>query len=70
MIKAAVFDLDGTLLDRDESVQKFITNQYDRFKKFLDDILKETYIKRFIELDHRGYIWKDKVYQQLVEEFQ
>lgn len=70
MIKAAIFDLDGTLLDRDESVKKFITTQYDQLQKFLDDIPKETYIKRFIELDHRGYVWKDKVYQQLVEEFQ
>ncbi|WP_218240944.1 HAD hydrolase-like protein, partial [Pseudomonas sp. 2822-17] len=25
---------------------------------------------RFIELDQRGYVWKDKVYQQLVEELQ
>lgn len=32
-------------------------------------IPKSEYIKRFIELDNRGYVWKDKVYQQLVEEF-
>jgi putative hydrolase of the HAD superfamily len=24
---------------------------------------------RFIELDYRGYVWKDKVYQKLVEDF-
>ncbi|MEH7225994.1 HAD family hydrolase [Bacillus sp. JJ1566] len=70
MIKAAIFDLDGTLLNRDESVKKFITTQYDRLNEFVGHIPKETYIKRFIELDHRGYVWKDKVYQQLVEEFQ
>lgn len=70
MIKAAIFDLDGTLLDRDESVKKFITDQFDRLKEFLDHIPQETYIKRFIELDHRGYVWKDKVYQQVVKEFQ
>jgi FMN phosphatase YigB (HAD superfamily) len=29
MIKAVLFDLDGTLLDRDESVKKFIDCQYD-----------------------------------------
>ncbi|MCC3357230.1 HAD family hydrolase [Bacillus sp. REN16] len=69
MIKAAIFDLDGTLLDRDESVKKFITSQYDRLIEFIAHIPKETYIKRFIELDQRGYVWKDKVYQQLVEEF-
>jgi putative hydrolase of the HAD superfamily len=69
MIKAVLFDLDGTLLDRDESVKKFIDNQYDRLNRIVGHIPRETYIKRFIELDQRGYVWKDKVYQQLVEEF-
>ena len=30
---------------------------------------KEQYVSRFIELDCRGYVWKDKVYQQMVAEF-
>ena len=69
MIKAVIFDLDGTLLNRDESVKKFIDNQYDRLYKWVNHIPKEDYITRFIEMDHRGYVWKDKVYQQLTEEF-
>ncbi|MDC3426177.1 HAD family hydrolase [Aquibacillus sp. 3ASR75-11] len=69
MIKAVIFDLDGTLLNRDASVQKFIGNQYDRLNEWLGHIPKEKYISRFIELDCRGYVWKDKVYQQLVGEF-
>ncbi|WP_432362635.1 HAD family hydrolase [Sporosarcina sp. UB5] len=69
MIKAAIFDLDGTLLNRDESVKMFINNQYDRLHKFVGHIPKETFTTRFIELDNRGYVWKDKVYQQLVDEF-
>ena len=69
MIKAVIFDLDGTLLNRDESVKKFIDHQYDRLYKWVNHIPKEDYITRFIELDHRGYVWKDKVYQQLTEEF-
>ncbi|ATP41322.1 L-2-haloalkanoic acid dehalogenase [Solibacillus sp. R5-41] len=68
MIKAIIFDLDGTLLNRDESVKKFIDNQYERLKKWVSHIPKEKYISRFIELDNRGYVWKDKVYQQLTEE--
>ncbi|MDQ0974549.1 putative hydrolase of the HAD superfamily [Neobacillus niacini] len=70
MIKAVLFDLDGTLLDRDESVKKFIDHQYDRLHRIVGHIPRENYIKRFIELDQRGYVWKDKVYQRLVEEFQ
>jgi len=69
MIKAAIFDLDGTLLNRDESVKIFIDRQYDRLKELIEHIPKEMYVRRFIELDNRGYVWKDKVYSQLVEEF-
>jgi putative hydrolase of the HAD superfamily len=69
MIKAVLFDLDGTLLNRDASVEQFIAIQYDRLVNNLKDIPKKDYIARFIELDCHGYVWKDKVYQQLVEEF-
>ncbi|WP_072891648.1 HAD family hydrolase [Ornithinibacillus halophilus] len=69
MIKTVVFDLDGTLLNRDESVKIFIEKQYQRLHTWLNHIPKDRYITRFIELDSRGYVWKDKVYQQLVDEF-
>ncbi|MGM0827501.1 MAG: HAD family hydrolase [Bacillota bacterium] len=69
MIQAAIFDLDGTLLNRDASVNEFITSQYERLDKWLRHIPKESYITRFIEFDQRGYVWKDEVYKQLIEEF-
>ncbi|WP_343839039.1 HAD family hydrolase [Salinibacillus aidingensis] len=69
MIKAVVFDLDGTLLNRDASVKFFIEKQYQRLNKWLNHIPKDNYITRFTELDDRGQVWKDKVYQQLVDEF-
>lgn len=68
MLKAVIFDLDGTLLDRDASVQVFINNQYDRLSKYFSHIPKEIYTERFVELDNHGYVWKDIVYSQLVEE--
>jgi putative hydrolase of the HAD superfamily len=69
MIKAVLFDLDGTLLNRDASVAKFIQDQYERLVESVGHITKEDYITRFIELDARGYVWKDTVYQQIVKEF-
>lgn len=66
---AVLFDLDGTLLDRESSLLKFVSTQYDRFYNELSLIDKESYINRFIELDARGYVWKDKVYSQLINEF-
>jgi len=64
-----LFDLDGTLLDREKSLIAFVSNQYDRLAPKLSSISKERYIKRFIDLDSNGYVWKDVVYEQLINEF-
>jgi putative hydrolase of the HAD superfamily len=69
MKKLVLFDLDGTLLDRDESVKQFIAVQYDRLTPHLNHIPQPDYAARFIELDCHGHVWKDKVYQELVTEF-
>lgn len=69
-MKAAIFDLDGTLLNRDESVKIFVNDQYDRLRKLIGHIPREKFAPRFIELDNHGYVWKDKVYQWLVNEFE
>ena len=69
MIKAILFDLDGTLLNREASVQAFIHDQYERKIRVLGSAEKEQYCTRFIELDNNGYTWKDQVYQQIVQEY-
>lgn len=68
MTKAVFFDLDGTLLDRNASVKRFVSAQYNKLIDYFSHILKKDYIARFIELDCHGHVWKDKVYQALVTE--
>jgi putative hydrolase of the HAD superfamily len=46
MLKAVLFDLDGTLLNRDESVKVFVNRQYDRLKNLVGHIPKAKYVKR------------------------
>lgn len=65
MIKAVVFDLDGTLLDRATSIVRFAEWQYQRYEG-LQSILQEEYVRSFVELDDDGHLWKDEVYQQLL----
>lgn len=69
MIRAALFDLDGTLLDRRLSLESFIHNQYDRYAEHFTGIGKKEYCTRFIHLDNNGYTWKDKVYTTLLTEY-
>jgi putative hydrolase of the HAD superfamily len=69
MVKAVIFDLDGTLLDRDTSIVQFIAAQHERLNTYLSHIPKLEYASKFIELDCHGYVWKDKVYKALVSEF-
>lgn len=66
MVQAVMFDLDGTLHHREASIQSFVQKQAERC---FPQVVKEAYVERFIDLDQGGYVWKDKVYQQLVEEF-
>lgn len=51
MIKAVLFDLDGTLLNREASLAYFVEQQYERLGSFLGQVSKHTYIKQFIEFD-------------------
>ncbi|MGR3764618.1 HAD family hydrolase [Rossellomorea sp. NS-SX7] len=67
-MKAILFDLDETLLNREHSLLNFISDQYDRI--FIDYVVnKEEFCSKFIEWDQRGYVWKDVVYEKLIEYF-
>jgi len=67
-MKAVLFDLDETLLDRSESLHDFVRWQAEGMLRF-ELKNKELYISRFIELDVKGSVWKDIVYKTLIDEF-
>jgi len=67
-MRAALFDLDETILDRSGSLREFATWQATgMLRSIIND--KALFIERFIELDQKGMVWKDEVYKSLVEEF-
>ncbi|WP_175991388.1 HAD family hydrolase [Bacillus sp. Marseille-Q1617] len=67
-MKAILFDLDETLLNRERSLLNFIRDQYDRlFAEY--DVNKEEFCSKFMEWDQRGYVWKDVVYEQIIKFF-
>jgi putative hydrolase of the HAD superfamily len=67
LIKAVLFDLDETLLDRDATVQIYLRGQHRCFH--LEHVPFEIYWERFRELDEHGYAEKQKVFQALTAEF-
>jgi len=62
--KAILFDLDGTLLDRDASVSALVQAQYEEFQGLLTSVPRETFVTRVRELDAHGYGEKTEVYRQ------
>lgn len=69
MIQAVLFDLDQTLLDRTSSLEKFLEWQINTLT-LVPLSQQQNFIQRFITLDANGTVWKDKVYAQLIQEFQ
>ncbi len=69
-MKAIFFDLDETLHNRSKSVEYFINDQYDRLlKSKYTHFTREDYFKCFREFEKNGYVWKDIVYQRLVDTY-
>jgi putative hydrolase of the HAD superfamily len=68
MIRAVLFDLDRTLLDRDTSFASFGAAQHERFAERMPGIGSRTFVERLVTLDALGSVWKDVVYQRLLAE--
>ena len=67
--KSVLFDLDGTLFDRDASFLELAQAQYLGFLKELAGIPKEAFVRRLVELDEHGYAEKSAVYCRIATEF-
>ena len=68
-IKAVVFDLEGTLLDRKKSREKFIEEQYERFHDYLVNIQAIDYKNKFIALDDDEDHDKPELYKAIIKDF-
>jgi len=67
MLRAVLFDLDDTLLDRQASLALFVSRQaHERLG--LPGARARRYVDRFLELDDHGRHWIKAVYRSLYEE--
>ena len=69
-IQAVVFDLDGTLLDRRRSFERFVRHQWERFADFVRTVDQEKYVQILIELDRDGYAPRDELFSGLIAQFE
>ncbi|MGM4986494.1 HAD family hydrolase [Rhizobium sp. 11_C7_N12_5] len=71
MIKAVLFDLDETLVDRRSSAAEFLKVQYRELvaRRFGDAISEEQYAARYFKLEEEGLVKKSDLYPPLVASF-
>lgn len=67
VVRAILFDLDGTLHDRQRSVSGLARSQHERFPG-LQAVEAGRWLERFLHLDARGYVPKAEVYPALLAE--
>lgn len=69
-IQAVIFDLDGTLLDRRRSFERFISDQWKRFAHCLQAVDREQYVQTLIALDRDGYAPRKELFTGMIAQFE
>ncbi|WP_191566841.1 HAD family hydrolase [Metabacillus idriensis] len=69
-MKAILFDLDGTLFNRDLALMNFAEMQYDNWEELHSKLTREQYTELFLRLDKNGYVWKDAVYKTIAKKLE
>lgn len=70
MIRAVLFDLDGTLLDRHHSLIVYLHQLLNRRADLLGHLPQMEFIERVVDYDARGHKAKDIVFQQIEAHFE
>jgi putative hydrolase of the HAD superfamily len=68
MLKVVLFDLDGTLFDRDAAVRELFAEQHTAFAGELEGVPRERFVERLVELDDHGHADRRTTYGVLVRE--
>jgi putative hydrolase of the HAD superfamily len=69
MIDALLFDLDGTLFDRDATVVSLLNQQVRAFVSLIGAGRESEFVRRVIDLDDHGHRDKREVYDVVANEF-
>lgn len=69
-VEAVIFDLDGTLLDRRRSFDRFVRDQWGRFSDVLRAVDQDDYVQTLIELDADGYAPRKDLFTGMVAKFE
>ena len=68
-VQAVVFDLDGTLLDRRLSFERFVWNQWERFPLVRDTVDRDQYVRSAVEHDRDGYAPRKDLFANVLAQF-
>lgn len=68
-LRAVLFDLDGTLLDRHASFERFARDQWRRFAAALQPVTADEYVRVLIERDREGYGARGELFTSTVAQF-